>query len=341
MSENKNNFLMIYLRGAGQVFFMENALTGLLFILAIAYASFDGGTWATTLGALIGLLVATVTAQLLDTDESSIVSGLYGFNGILVGVALPTFIAASPTLWFAIVVGAALSTVITAAVGATLTKSWEIPGSTGPFVLTGWLMVAGAYALGALDVTGDQAKLGSDYLAGVAVVPAPLELVQIFFRNIAQVFLLGSAVSGAIILIGISIASRPAGIAAAAGSLVAMVCAIAMRADPSTVSQGLFGFSPVLTAIAVGVIFMKTSPRVVAYALLATVVTVFIQAAYDQVMAPLGLPSFTAPYVLTMYLFIAPKKAYAPHPHHPVGRHLLYKKWHEHEHAATSKNPAD
>nr|WP_272212979.1 hypothetical protein [Marinicella sp. W31]MDC2878915.1 hypothetical protein [Marinicella sp. W31] len=42
--------------------------------------------------------------------------------------------------------------------------------------------------------------------------------------------------------------------------------------------------------------------------------------------SPLGLPSFTAPYVLTMYLFIAPKKLLAPHPHSAVGEHLVADK---------------
>ncbi|MFA5663371.1 urea transporter [Castellaniella sp.] len=323
MASENNNFLTVSLRGAGQVFFMENALTGLLFLVAIAYASYDAGQWATTIGAIIGLLVATVTAMWMGNDKPSIQSGLFGFNGILVGVALPTFIAVSPLLWFYIIVGAAVSTVATATFAATLTKSWGVPGSTGPFVLTAWLMVGGAYAFGALDVTGDSARMATDYISGAAVIPAADELVQIFFRNIAQVFLLGSAVSGVIILIGIFIASRRAGLAAAAGSLVAMICAIGMRVDPTVVIQGLYGFSPVLTAMAVGVIFLDTSAKVVVYALLATVATVFVQAAYDVVMSPLGLPSFTAPYVLTMYLFVAPKKALAPHPHAPVAEHQL------------------
>jgi urea transporter len=103
-----------------------------------------------------------------------------------------------------------------------------------------------------------------------------MELVAIFFRNIAQVYLLGSAVSGAIILIGVLIASVPAGIAAAAGSLLSLIVAITLGADPSAVGKGLYGFSPVLTAMAVGVIFLTPSPRVAVYAGLATVVTVFV-----------------------------------------------------------------
>lgn len=321
MMSDKNNFLTACLKGAGQVFFMENSLTGILFFIAIGYASYATGVWATTIGAVIGVVVATLTARALEYDEASIDSGLFGFNGILVGVALPTFIAASPELWLYIVVGAVVSAVVTATLTATLTKSWGIPGSTGPFVLTAWLMLAGAYSFGALHVIGEAPKLASNYVQGTVTIPAAMELVDIFFRNIGQVYLLGDTISGVIILAGIFIASRPAGIAAMAGSVIALIMAIVMRADPATVSQGLYGFSPVLTAIAVGVIFMKTSTKVVLYAGVATICTVFVQGAFDAFMAPSGLPSFTAPYVLTMYLFIAPKKFLAPHPHRPVAHH--------------------
>ena len=88
-------------------------------------------------------------------------------------------------------------------------------------------------------------------------------------------------------------------------------------------SQGLYGFSPVLTAMAVGVIFLQPSPRVIAYAVLATIMTVFVQGALDVLVAPGGIPSFTAPYVLAMYLFIAHKKLMVPHPHKPVAGHML------------------
>ncbi|MBB3772723.1 urea transporter [Angulomicrobium tetraedrale] len=333
MAKQKSNVVTEILKGTSQVFFMENPVTGILFFVAMAYASYVSGVWATTIGAAIGVVVATLTARLLDCDEKSVASGLFGFNGVLVGAALPTFIAASPQLWVYVVVGAAASTVITAAFSATLTAKWGIPGSTGPFVLTGWLMVAGAYSFGGLHVTGDAPKLATDYVQGFAPLPQPLELVQIFFRNIGQVYLLGDEISGAIILAGIFIASIPAGIAAAAGSLIAMVVSIAMGADPAIVSQGLYGFSPVLTALAVGVIFLKTSPKVVVYALLATVTTVFVQGALDVIVAPAGIPSFTAPYVLTMYLFIAPKKLLAPHPHQPVAGHMI---GHEHAEAPLS-----
>ncbi|WP_172123257.1 urea transporter [Devosia sp. 919] len=323
MSISKDNFGLVCLKGAGQVFFMENALTGALFFIAIAYASYDTGQWAITAGAVLGVVVATAMAKVLEADPDSYRSGLFGFNGILVGVALPTFIAVSPELWFYIIVGAAISTVVTSAFSATLTRSWGIPGSTGPFVLTAWLLLAGAYSFGSLHVVGETPKLATDYASGAAAIPGALEFGEIFFRNIGQVYLLGSWVSGVIILVGIFIASRPAGIAAIAGSLIALATAIMMRADPSVVSQGLYGFSPVLTAIAIGTVFLKPSGPVAAYAVLATIATVFLQAAFDVIMAPTGLPSYTAPYVLALYLFIAPRSRATPHPHKPVQAHFL------------------
>lgn len=326
MQISDGNFVKVCLKGAGQVFFMENAITGAMFLIAIGYASFASGEWATAVGAVIGLLVATSMAKLMSVDAQSYRAGLYGFNGILVGIALPTFIAVSPQLWFYIVAGAAISAVVTSAFSASITKSWGIPGSTGPFVLTAWLLLAGAYSFGSLHVVGEAPKLASDFALGNASVPGGIELVEIFFRNIGQVYLLGSWISGAIILAGIFIASPVAGIAAVAGSILALATAIFMRADPATVAQGLYGFSPVLTAIAVGTVFLKPSGAVIAYAALATLTTVFVQAGLDVVMAPTGLPTYTAPYVLTMYLFIAPRMFEGPHPHQPVADHFLKEK---------------
>lgn len=323
------NFLSTCLKGASQVFFMENAITGALFLVAIFYASFVTGVWATSIGAVIGVVVATAVASALSFDEKARLSGLFGFNGILIGVALPTFVATSPTLWLYIIVGAALSTIVTAAFAATLTKSWGVPGSTGPFVLSAWLLLAGAYSLGSLRVLSETQKLATDYQLGTAVLPGLVEGGEIFFRNIGQVYLLGSWVSGAIILLGIFIASRPAAVAAVAGSLLAMGTAFVMRPDPALVSQGLYGFSPVLTAMALSVVFVQTSPLVIGYAALGVVVAVFLQAAFDLILAPIGLPSFTAAYVLTMYLFIAPRKFAPPHPHKPVAAHPLKPGDHE------------
>ena len=62
-----------------------------------------------------------------------------------------------------------------------------------------------------------------------------------------------------------------------------------------------------LTAVAVGCVFYQPVLRVALYALLATVFTVIVQGAMDAAMAPIGIPTFTAPFVFVTWLFLLPK----------------------------------
>lgn len=306
-----SQFIRTCLLGTSQVFFMENAYTGALFFIAMGYASYETGIWATTVGALIGIIIATLTAKLLAANQQRLNAGLYGFNGVLVGAALPTFISVSASLWLLIVIGAAFSVIVTEAIHNSLTNKFNIPGSTGPFVLCGWLFMLSAYSFGHVEISMFAAPaLPTDFLLGTTVVPSLTETVSIFFKNIGQVYLLGSAISGAIILLGIFIGSITAGIAACLGSIIAIIFSVILGASPHIISAGLYGFSPVLTAMALSVIFLKPSWQTSLIAIFATIVTVVLQGALDILMEPDGLPSFTFPYVLTLYLFLAAKSLY-------------------------------
>jgi urea transporter len=68
------------------------------------------------------------------------------------------------------------------------------------------------------------------------------------------------------------------------------------------------GFSPVLTAVALGAVFYKPGLRVALYALVATVFTVVVQGAMNVALAPFGLPTLTGPFVLASWLFLLPRR---------------------------------
>src|SRR6266542_2478096 len=75
------------LRGTGQVMFQNNPLTGLIFLAGIFVNSGKLGG----LG-ILGLATSTLTAYLLGADRTLIRNGLFGFNGILVGIGLAFFL---------------------------------------------------------------------------------------------------------------------------------------------------------------------------------------------------------------------------------------------------------
>jgi urea transporter len=84
----------------------DNPLTGLLFLIGIWWAALAVGAPAVGVGALLGLLASTMTAIWTHADASGLRSGLYGFNGVLVGVAIPTFLRPEPLVWLYVVLGA-------------------------------------------------------------------------------------------------------------------------------------------------------------------------------------------------------------------------------------------
>ena len=84
-------FVDINLRGIGQVMLQNNPLSGALFLAAIAWGSYAAGAPHIAIAGVVAVIVATLTAYWVRSPTKSLASGLYGFNGILVGLALATF----------------------------------------------------------------------------------------------------------------------------------------------------------------------------------------------------------------------------------------------------------
>lgn len=304
-------FVDINLRGTGQVMFQNHPLTGALFLAAIAWGSFAAGAPEVLFGGLLGLVTATLTAMWLRVDAEGLGAGLYGYNGILVGLALATFVAPSPLLWCYVMLGAAVSVV--AMLGtAQVVRAWQVSALTFPFVLTTWLLLLAAFAFGGLG--SEMPSLAGELEPLEPAASNPLDLaafVSGILKSISQVFLKGNAVSALLFLAGLALSSAAAAAFAVAGAVLAVTSAHLLGAESELISAGLLGFSPVLTAVALGTVFHRPSPRVAAYAALGTVFTVVAQAAMNVAFAPLGIPALTAPFVLTSWLFLLPQQHFA------------------------------
>jgi urea transporter len=177
-------------------------------------------------------------------------------------------------------------------------------------VLVTWLLLLATYGFAGLAGTALPA-------AGVV---APFEsmaatrmdaglFVQATLLSISQVFLKGSVVAALLFLAGLAVNSFAAAIAAVAGAIVAVITAHALGAESDLVTGGLLGFSPVLTAVALGTAFQQPSLRVAAFAAMGTVFTVVAQAAFNVALTPLAIPALTAPFVLVTWIFLLPRLA--------------------------------
>ncbi len=300
-------FVDINLRGIAQVMFQNNPLTGALFLAAIAWGSYAAGAPRVTIAGLLAVVVATLTAQWLRVDEASLRSGLYGYNGILVGLALATFLAPGALMWVYVVLGAAVSVVVMLGT-ANAVKPWG-SALTFPFVLTTWLLLLATYGFsGLVGVALPSGNVVVAFQPYEASPLQPIDLVQGVLQSISQVFLKGSGVAALLLLAGLAVSSHAAAAFALAGAILAVLTAHLFSAESELITGGLLGFSPVLTAIALGTVFYQPSWRVAAYTALATVFTVIAQSALNVALTPFAIPALTAPFVLVTWLFLLPRQ---------------------------------
>lgn len=309
------HFILVCLRGAGQVMFQNNAMTGFFFLLGIFWGAWQAGIVAVGTGAVVGLVFGTVTACLLPVPRKDIDAGLHGYNGILVGCALPTFFAVTPLLWVYIAVGAIFSTIVMLAV-ANVFKTWKVAAMTGPFVFTTWFLMLAAYNFSHLKITGlPHAALP---VAGAEIATHSLSLLQYGTASlvgVAQVFLINNWITGALFLVGLACSSIYAAVFGLAGSIIAVGTAQLLGADTSAVMAGLYQFSAVLTAIGLGSTFYKPNLRVLIYTFVGTVFTVVAQGALNVPLNAIGIPTLTFPFVIVAWLFLLPNIDLLPETH--------------------------
>jgi urea transporter len=304
-------FLDINLRSIGQVMFQNNPLTGMLFLAAIAWASYASGAPRVAIAGIVAVVAANLTAELLHVDTDSLHAGLYGFNGILVGLALATFLAPGLLLWVYVILGAVVSVVVM--LGTTnAVKPWG-GALTFPFVLTTWLLLLATYGFsglaGAALPTGRVVTVFQPYQGSPLQL---IDLVQGVFLSISQVFLKASSIAALLLFAGLVVSSLAAAGFALGGAILAVLTAHLFGAESDLITGGLLGFSPVLTAIALGTVFYQPSWRVVVYTALGTMFTVIVQSALNVALSPFAIPALTAPFVLVTWLFLLPRQRLEP-----------------------------
>lgn len=296
------------LKGPAQVMFQANALSGAIMLLGIFWGAIASGTPQVAFGGVVGLAISTLTGYLLNLPSRDGRAGLWGFNGVLVGCAFMTFLGNTPLAWAALILASAMTTWVRAGldrVGA----SHKVNAMTMPFVLCTWIFLAAARLLVGLDeVALSHPMLPAIHLTDPSATPPATfwEALVWPLKGVSQIMLIDSWVTGLLFLIGLFISSPWAALWAFVGSLIGTYGALLYGAASSAVESGLYGFSPALTAIALGCTFHKPSPKAALWALIGAIATLFTQAATNTFLEPLGLPALTFPFCLTTWLFLLP-----------------------------------
>ena len=268
------------LRGVGQVFFLQNALSGLLLLIGIGINSLP-----MLLSAILGAITSTYTAMLLKYDRTEIERGLYGFNGTLVGIAVLLFYGLSLFSLATVAIGA----MVTTPLAHLLNHRCRIPAYTFPFVATVWaiLLLTRAGILPPLPLTGQETALPAERL----------DLLSSLDYDLGQVmFQADSLLTGLLFMLAIVIASRDLALYTIVGVASSLVVTLFDLFPTAEINAGLYGYNAVLVAMAVG----DKSAR----GLLKIVVGVLLTIALQFAGIRLGVTTLTAPFVFATWLVL-------------------------------------
>ena len=308
--------LDVTLRSFGQVVFLNNTWSG----LSILFALFIQDPFSAFV-AFLGTFGTNVVAfGMRNLPWVDVVNGIYGYNSVLVALALCHFGYSSHVLlWIATVF-------VTISFNLMIVISFRSKPELAPFTMTFPFNIATVWCLIGLTpfLLGTQppAPVPVDTLRTATAPPTPkpfsyeevglnwLLVTESILSNIGQVFFADWWVAGLIIFLGHFFHSKQLAYYALMGSLLGTFTALFFGVKKEAIYAGLWGFNPVLVAMLVCVSYPKTSvtENLKSHLLVVLLSTacLFTTATLRTFFGLFKVPAFTFPFCVTMvpYAFV-------------------------------------
>lgn len=292
------DFINATLRGISQVIFVNNPVSGLLFLIAM----FTQTPWLGTMS-LLGTASATLTAILLQKhanifklDRHDIQNGILGLNGLLTGATIASLGLFGNGTWnlnwaIAVIVFASFSTLLMQTVGVWFASKFRVAPLGIPFhmaVLSFVILVLflpQTFFVGSLPLTPPSQFNG-------------LQLAQSLPKSIGQVFFSDNYLVGILVVLGIAICSPISAIVGLLGCLMYLLAGLLLQVTPNDLYTGLWGYNAVLTSIAIGGVFYTPNLLSIFIELGCAFLASLFSWGLAALFAPLKLPVMALPFVI-------------------------------------------
>lgn len=170
-------------------------------------------------------------------------------------------------------------------------------------------MVSLVFVSGALHVPMiETTPLEAPAFSNPAQAAAPYTLATLLEgsgKGVGQIFLQDNYITGALIVVGIAVNSRIGALMAVIAAFLSTAVAIWLGYPEENIHAGLYTYNGVLTAIALGGLFFVLTWRSFLFTLLGVVLTFEVTAGLATILTQLGLPVYTASFVLVTWVLLA------------------------------------
>lgn len=286
--------IRIVLKNISQVLLLNNAWTGLFILLGLFI-----GSWKVGVMALIASVIALLLAKRTNYSEEEINTGLSGFNPVLTAIALTLFLVPQ---WYSLII-ILVAIIITMPIGSAFReffKPFGVPMLTMPYVFVSWLILLMSFQFKFVNAN---VNILPNAIQEIQFSGHHIQFINAFLSGFSEIFLLKSVLAGTLILIGIFIASRKAGVYAIVANLIGFLAVIVLGANHDQINEGLFGYNVILTVLALGIAFRTRIQRPISI-VLGILLTVVIHAGMTTLLTPYGLPVFTLPFIIATWIML-------------------------------------
>ncbi|MEB5782456.1 urea transporter [Staphylococcus pseudoxylosus] len=288
------NAVRIILKNIAQVLLLNNAWTGLFILLGLFV-----GNWKVGIMALAASVIALLLAKRTNYSNEEINTGLAGFNPVLTAIALTLFLVPE---WYSILI-AFIAIVITMPIGSAFReffKPFGVPMLTMPYVFVSWVILLMSFQFKFVNA---DVNILPDTVQEIQFSGHSIHFINAFLSGFSEIFLLKSIMAGLLILIGIFIGSRKAGVFAIVANLIGFTAVLVLGANHDQINDGLFGYNVILTVLALGVAFRTRIQRYISI-VLGILLTVVLHAGMTTLLTPFGLPVFTLPFIIATWIML-------------------------------------
>lgn len=286
--------IRIVLKNISQVLLLNNAWTGLFILLGLFI-----GSWKVGVMALIASVIALLLAKRTNYSEEEINTGLSGFNPVLTAIALTLFLVPK---WYSLII-ILVAIIITMPIGSAFReffKPFGVPMLTMPYVFVSWLILLMSFQFKFVNA---DVNILPNAIQEIQFSGHHIQFINAFLSGFSEIFLLKSVLAGTLILIGIFIASRKAGVYAIVANLIGFLAVIVLGANHDQINEGLFGYNVILTVLALGIAFRTRIQRPISI-VLGILLTVVIHAGMTTLLTPYELPVFTLPFIIATWIML-------------------------------------
>lgn len=296
------------LHSYSQVFFSQNKIFAVC-ILLVSFLSPQVG-----LSGLSAVILINLLAQANGFPQGHIRDGLYGFNALLLGLALGYEYKVNFAFFILFAAAIALLLVFTVWLNGYFEKQ-KLPFLSFPFLLTYWIVAKAASAFAAVQFDDshvyviNQAMLQQgSWMYAVAHCLDGLylpNLISVYFRTLAGTFFQDSIFGGALIAAGLLFFSRIAFSLSLLGLASAYLFYNMLGADTAALNNHLVGSNFIFMAIAIGCFYVVPGGWSYLFVVALTPLLLFLLVFADKALQVFQLKAFTLSFsvMVTVFLF--------------------------------------